>query len=229
MSFKTHLHFLLLFVLVALASCSETHVEDSVTILSPSGLEISSEGGSVQISFSASNTWTAQFISSTPDDWCSISQLTGESGTHVIIIEATKNDTDRDRTAILRISVGDIYQDFALSQHYIEYLKLLPEEFMLGPESQTISVLVNCNFEVKVLIPTDCDWIHSLEQDISSPQFSFFVDDNKTENDRITTVSFSGGETGLFQNLLIRQRRKEIIVSGFDTDISIPGYGNNDW
>lgn len=206
---------------------TKPETEDEVKVLSSTNLEFAPEGGSLEVPFTASGSWTAQFISSSPDSWCIANSLSGTKDIRKISLSADGNNTNATRTATFRISSGKANADIAISQYYIEHLTLSQTVFTIGPESQTIEVIVTSNVDVNVVIPTSCSWAHITEETLSS--YKFLIEENPTDSVRTAEIRFSGGMTQLSQTVIITQDKNNSADPGLGSDIDIPGFGNEDW
>lgn len=204
--------------------------EGEVRVLSSTNLEFTPEGGTLQISFTSSDSWTAQFVSSSPNSWCTVEPFSGTKDIQSISISADENNTNATRTATLRISSEKAKADVFISQYYIEFLTLSQTEFTVGPESQTIEVFVNSNTVLSVEIPTSCSWIHKTEESsLSTESYKFLINENTTDASRTVAIRFYGGKSQLSQTVVIIQDKKNATDSGLASDIEIPGYENDNW
>lgn len=208
---------------------TKPETEDEVKVLLSTNLEFAPEGGSLEVSFNASGSWTAQFISSSPDSWCTANPLSGTKDIQIISLSADGNNTNATRTATFRISSGKANADIFISQDYIEHLTLSQTEFTIGPESQTLEVIVASNVDVNVEIPTSCSWAHKTEETSPSSSYKFLIDENSTDSARTAEIRFYGGKTQLSHTVVIIQNNNNSTDPGLGSDINIPGFGNEDW
>ena len=231
------LKFLALFCMMyGVASCEKqpiakqmpTETEDEIKVSSSLNQELPPEGGSVQLSFSSSGSWKAQFVSGSPSEWCSANPLSGEKGTQSISIYAGKNETDATRSAILRITSGNRSADITISQYYVELLTISQNEINIGPESQSIKVSVTSNVSVSVDVPQDCTWVRC-SSDSSSSLYSFIIEENSSSESRTAEIRFCGGKTQLSQILRIVQNKKEDSNPNLGFDVDAPGFGDAEW
>lgn len=94
-------------------------IPDKVEITSgQTGIVVSSEGGTEQISFTASSAWTASVDSAL--DWCSISPESGEAGSNVVTITLAKNESTEERQATIQIKCGLASLSLLISQEPAE-------------------------------------------------------------------------------------------------------------
>lgn len=236
MSFRLRFLVILFCLFFEVASCEKPPItpqiptvpEDKIEIYSSLNQELPPEGGSNQVSFSSSGPWTAQFISSSPNDWCAADPLSGAKETKFINLYAGENDTDATRTAILRISSGNECAEVTISQYYVEHLTIFPNEFIIGPESQSIKVSVTSNVSVGIDVPQSCTWVR-YSSDPSSSIYTLIIEENRSSELRTAEIWFYGGKTQLSQKLNIIQNKNEDSNPGIHCDIEIPGFEDNDW
>ena len=77
---------------------------------------LGTEGGSVDITFTASDAWTAGVINTRADSWVSVSPTSGAKGSGKITIKAAANDTPDERGATIQIKSGTTTKSITLTQ-----------------------------------------------------------------------------------------------------------------
>jgi len=223
-----------------MASCEKSSVgnvesdpqpdeKDVVEILSSKSIELSPDGDEAQVKFSSSGAWTARSVSGFSIEWCDVTPESGEKGEQTIIISADGNDTDKPRSARLVITSGDASAEVEISQHYVEYLTLSHDVANIGAEGGFLEVEVVSNVDVAVEIPDDCTWVILDESASDRRMYKFSIEENKDKDSRSVEIIFCGGRSKLRKGILITQDKIDSDDNGLGSDVSIPGYGNDEW
>ena len=91
-------------------------VSDYISALGKTEFEVDPKGGSVELSFSSTNRWTA----ATEASWLALSQTEGEPGKATVTVIAEENpDEEASRTATVIVSCGEEKVEFTIFQDVV--------------------------------------------------------------------------------------------------------------
>ena len=126
-----------------------------LVVTSPTSIELSADGGSSTINFTANRDWT----SSCSDSWVSISPASGSAadGPVAIRVSCNANTTYEDRTATLTIRMEDLSQTISIRQPANLGVVLSTNKYELTSDARTIEVEVKANIQYKVEV--SASWI----------------------------------------------------------------------
>lgn len=162
--------FLLIFVVICCSKTEPDNPETPVTPAEPDKLElaasvdrnpvVSVEGGTVEISFTASTSWSASIINDRADAWCSVSPAGGGAGSGKITVTVKENSEPDDRSATVVIKAGTASQIINITQKQKDAIILTATKFELPEEGGEFSVEIKSNVSFKYTISEDAkDWI----------------------------------------------------------------------
>ncbi len=145
------------------------------------------EGGEEEISFSASDPWTA----SISGVWCGIKPASGDSGPATIVITAKENDSIDERTAVLTIKSGKATEKITISQKPKGALTLTKSRFDVKPAGGKIEIVVKSNIEFTYIIDENSkEWIKPEEtKGLKSTSLIFNISENKEVESREGTIT----------------------------------------
>lgn len=143
--------------------------------------KISTEGGTITISFNASTVWTAQAINDRADAWCTVSPANGNAGAGTITITAKENTDTDERSASINIKAGTAQQTIKVTQKQKDALTITASTFEVPAEGKDIDIEVKSNVNVKYKITDECkDWIkHVSTKAIKTSTLTFAVSKNE--------------------------------------------------
>lgn len=110
--------------------------------LDAAAANFTTEGGSIIVTFTSSDAWTAEVINNRADEWCSISPASGSAGDAKITITTTVNDTTDDRTATVIIKSGTTQKAIAVSQKQKDALNITFSKFEITADGGEIEIEV---------------------------------------------------------------------------------------
>ena len=213
----------------AAASCKITVRLFPETLSFPTGQQrdfvIGSEGGSVQLQFKASESWTISAINDRADSWLTFSPKSGDAGECSVTISAAPSDELDDRSATLQLSCGDVTADITVTQKQKDALTLTSSLFELGPEGGAVLVTVKSNVAFSFSVEESAvSWIKYVEtKSYDTHTLLFSVLENTAVPSReghveITATGFSETvviyQAGVEPSLVLSQTEYEIEAEG---------------
>ena len=212
---------LLCVALLILASCVKA---PELTLTGPSSIELSVDGSSGSITFTANRDWTV----SCSDSWVTVSPSRGTAsdGTVTVTVRCNANTTYEDRSATVTIRMEELSQSVTVRQPANLGVIVSTQSFVLTSEARTIDVDVQAN--VQYTVETSEDWIKQPgTKGLTSTKYSFSILENTTYDDRegrITIKAQSGGVPD--QVITVKQAQKDAIIVK-DTSFDMP-YGGGE-
>ena len=167
--------FSLFLVIALLAGCSKSEPDnpipekpkqESVTLSSGTNAApvIATAGGSTNVSFTASSSWSASIINTKADSWCSVSPTSGGAGAATITITVKENTTPDNRSASVVIKAGTATQTIKVEQKQQDALTVTASSFEVPAEGGEIKVTAKSNVSFTHTISTDAQkWIKAVE------------------------------------------------------------------
>ena len=173
--------------------------EAVVTLTSTPTPVLGAEGGSVDVTFTATDAWKAMPINNRADGWLSLSPESGSKGNGKVTLTATANDTGDERSATIKIWAGGVSAQVTLTQKQADALVVSASKTQLGKEAGSFTVTVRTNIEFTYEIEMGADWLHEAgTKAITSHKLTFSVDANEDtapREGRIAISSSLGKET----------------------------------
>ena len=212
---------LLCVALLILVSCVKA---PELTLTSSSSLELSVDGSSGSITFTANRDWTV----SCSDSWVTVSPSKGTAsdGTVTVTVRCNANTTYEDRSATVTIRMEELSKTVTVRQPANLGVIVSTQSFVLTSEARTIDVDVQAN--VQYTVETSVDWIKQPgTKGLTSTKYSFSILENTTYDDRegrITIKAQSGGVPD--QVITVKQAQKDAIIVK-DTSFDMP-YGGGE-
>ena len=121
---------------------------------------ISTDGGTLSVTFNASTAWSAQAVNDRADGWCSVSPSSGNAGAATITITAKANTEPDERSASINIKAGTAAQTIKVTQKQKDALTVTASTFEVPAEGKDINIEVKANVNVTYKIDQQCsDWI----------------------------------------------------------------------
>ena len=152
--FTQLLHFCFVAVLLTfVTACSKE--EDSISV-SPSSIELSSQGA--QFTVTSNVDWT---LTQSGNYKFSVSPVNGLAGTATVSVSYTVNDTDQAREATVSVAGGSAVATLQLTQQPLEF-SVSEETMSFGAEASTKSLKIQSNTDWNINGITIPDWITSI-------------------------------------------------------------------
>ena len=121
---------------------------------------ISTDGGTLSVTFNASTAWSAQAVNDRADGWCSVSPTSGNAGSGTITITAKANTEPDERSASINIKAGTATQTIKVTQKQKDALTVTSSTFEVPAEGKDINIEVKANVSVTYKIDQQCSgWI----------------------------------------------------------------------
>lgn len=195
-----------------------------LTITSASTINLSADGSSGSITFTANRAWTA----SSSDSWVTVSPSSGEASDKpvTVSVRCNANTTYEDRTATVTIRVEDLSKNVTIQQPANLGIIVPTRAFVLTSEGRTIDVEVQANVQYTVDISTD--WIRQPgTKGLTSTQYSFIIAENTTYDDREGKITIKSQNTSVPDQVIsVKQAQKDAILVK-DTSFDMP-YGGGE-
>lgn len=241
----------LAFASVIMLSCTQPEEKkitpDPEPIVVPDKLELSagtdvkptftSDGGDVQISFTASTPWTASVINTRADNWISVSPSSGNAGSASVTVTVDASTSYDERGATVRISCGTVNEDIVVTQKQLDALILSPSRQEMTVKGGTITIKAMSNVSYTYEIGEDCAaWVtEEKTKGLVSTDYMFRVAPNEQVEPREGTIVFNGAgksetvhiyQHGITPTMVISKNR--FVVDEFENEIKVEVSSNVD-
>ena len=241
----------LAFASVIMLSCTQPEEKkitpDPEPIVVPDKLELSagtdvkptftSDGGDVQISFTASTPWTASVINTRADNWISVSPSSGNAGSASVTVTVDASTSYDERGATVRISCGTVNEDVVVTQKQLDALILSPSRQEMTVKGGTITIKAMSNVSYTYEIGEDCAaWVtEEKTKGLVSTDYMFRVAPNEQVEPREGTIVFNGAgksetvhiyQHGITPTMVISKNR--FVVDEFENEIKVEVSSNVD-
>ena len=166
-------HLLLVLIALVAFSCGKSEPENTEPTPAPKPTDkielaagtdlnpvISTDGGTLSVTFNASTAWSAQAVNDRADGWCSVSPTSGSAGSGTITITAKANTEPDERSASINIKAGTATQTIKVTQKQKDALTVTSSTFEVPAEGKDINIEVKANVNVTYKIDEQCSsWI----------------------------------------------------------------------
>ena len=188
-----------------------------LTITSSPTVELSVDGGSETITFTANRAWTI----SASDSWISISPKSGEASKDLVTVRVScnANTTYEDRTAMVILKMEDQTQIVTIKQPANLDLIVQAHSYEMAAKGGNLEIDVRANVRYEISI--NADWIRLVEtKGLTTNTLLFNVSTNNSSEMRSATITFSG--SGFLQTITVNQlgQEKQEIPKGA-TDLGV--------
>ena len=192
--------------LMGLVSCEKA---PDLTISSPESIDLSVDGSSGSISFTANRDW---YVSAS-DSWVSVSPSSGKAsdGTVTVTVRCNANTTYDDRTATVTIRMEELSQSVTVRQPANKGIVLPKQVFDLQADAKSIDIEVQAN--VQYTISTSVDWIKQTgTKGLTSKTLAFSIEENKTYDPREGKITIKPQEGNAQEQVIsVRQAQKDAL------------------
>lgn len=209
--------------------------KDKPTITIPSSVNknpvIGQGGGKAEVTFTASDSWTASVINTRADDWVSVSPQSGGKGDGKITITAKENGTTDERSATIQIKCGTASQNIVLTQKQKDSFTASASKTEIGRDGGTFTIEVKANVDFTFNIDSGADWItHLSTKALKQSTITFSVaanDDTAARQGQITVKSSAGQEVfkvyqdGDVPAIILGTHNAEISATGGSISIEV--------
>ena len=151
------------------------------TVIVDSSYDFSAEGGTVTLTMTMTEAWTANAVGG--GTWCTLSKKSGKAGEAKIVIKVKPNDTGAARSCTVKISSKSTVGTIVINQEQNNILKAEPAKFEVPAEGGEYTPEITANVEFEVMF--DADWIVWEDGKIT-------VDANESEEPREAVITLQG-------------------------------------
>lgn len=180
-----------------------------LTITSTSAVDLSVDGSSGSITFTANRDWTA----SSSDSWVSISPSSGKAsdGTVTVTVRCNANTTYDDRTATVTIRMEDLSKTVTVRQPANKGVILPKQLFDLQSDANSIDVEVQAN--VQYTVSSSVDWIKQAgTKGLTSKTLTFSIEENKTYDPREGKITIKPQDSNVQEQVIsVKQAQKDAL------------------
>lgn len=202
----TSISVILLAMAIVIASCQK---EPELTLTSSPSVELSVDGSSGTITFTANRDWSV----SSSDSWVSVSPSHGVASDKPITVNVScnANTTYDDRMATVSISMEGLSQVVTVRQPANKGIILPKQVFDIQSDSKSIDVEVQAN--VQYSISTSVNWIkHINTKGLTSNTLTFSIEENTSYDSREGTITIKSQEGNIQEQVIsVRQAKKDAI------------------
>lgn len=180
-----------------------------LTITSTSSIELSVDGSSGSITFTANRDWTA----SSSDPWVTISPSSGKAsdGTVTVTVRCNANTTYDDRTATVTIRMEDLSKTVTVRQPANKGVILPKQVYDLQSGANSIDVEVQAN--VQYTVSTSADWIKQTgTKGLTSKTLTFSIEENKTYDSREGKITIKPQDGSVQEQVIsVKQAQRDAL------------------
>lgn len=206
-----HLYLLLLTLagatVLAFSACVKA---PQVTISTPENIELSADGSSGSITFTANRDWSIRCSES----WISVTPSSGQASKDAITVRVScgANTTYEDRQATVTITAEDAVQTTIIKQPANLGIVLPTQSFNIASDARSIEVQVQAN--VQYTVSVSADWIKQTgTKGLTSNTLTFSIEQNETYDARSANIIIKPqNATVLAQTISVVQAQKDAIL-----------------
>lgn len=195
-----------------------------LTLTGPASVDLSVDGGSGTISFTANRDWKV----SCSDSWVTVSPSSGTAsvGPVSVTVRCNANTTYEDRTATVTITIESISQTVSVKQPANQGVVIATQVYNVPFSANTIDVEVQANMQYAVT--TDAAWIKQTgTKALASKTLTFSIEENKGYDAREGKISIKPQGDNLAEQIIsVKQAKKDALIIK-ETSFSVPGAGGN--
>lgn len=193
---------------------------------------LGSGGGSIEVSFTSSDAWTAGVINTRADSWVTVSPASGSKGKGKITITAAANETPDERGATIQIKCGSIAKTITLTQKQKDAFTATASKTEIGNDGGSFTIEVKANVDFSFTIDQGTEWIkHVSTKALKTSTITFEVSKNEEVSKRegkVTVKSSVGNEVikvyqaGATPTIVLSTNNASITATGgnFQVDVT---------
>lgn len=202
-----------------------TPTPDEITVSQESlsyfteGMEFGADADNRTVYFSSNCDWKVEVAT---NDWCKVSPSEGTTGEGSFVVSVEENTDPEERNTTVTLKAGAVEKTINVVQKGIQAsVEVARTSFEVMPEGEIITLDITANVEYQVVIPSDCDWIRSVE----TANDSFEVLPNESTQERSATlvvesagepVSISVRQQGVPEELVFSDESASLFANGID-------------
>lgn len=164
--------------------------------LSSTQLPVLQEGGTYNMTFTASADWKAEVDETRSASWLSIEPMSGGAGTVTLSVTATSNETYDERNATVTLISGAARENFVVNQKQKDALMVTSNKVEVSSVGGGIEIEVKANisFESEVEQPAQ-EWITPVvTRGLTTSTLLFDVKENESQEKREGKIVIRSGE-----------------------------------
>ena len=204
---RKYLWLVLCSAFLLIAACQKA---PELTLTGSSNIELSVDGSSATITFTANRDWRV----SSSDSWVSVSPSSGTAsdGPVSVTVRCNANTTYDDRTATVTITMEELSQAITVRQPANLGIILPSQSFDLQSDARSIEVEVKSNVEYSV--ETSVDWIKQTgTKGLTSKTLTFSIEENKTYDPREGKITIKSKVSSVPDQVIsVKQAQKDAII-----------------
>ena len=211
----------LLSLIAVIPSCQKA---PELTITGPTSIELSADGSSGSITFTANRDWRV----SSSDSWVTVSPSSGTAsdGTVTVTVRCNANTTYEDRTATVTITMEELSKTVTIRQPANLGIVLPTQAFDLQSGAKTIDVTVQANVDYSVDI--SANWIKQTgTKALSSKTLTFSIEENTTYDNREGKITLKPKQAGVAEQVISVKQAQKDALNVEKTTYDMP-YGGGD-
>lgn len=204
---RKYLWLVLCSAFLLIAACQKA---PELTLTGSSNIELSVDGSSATITFTANRDWRV----SSSDSWVSVSPSSGTAsdGPVSVMVRCNANTTYDDRTATVTITMEELSQAITVRQPANLGIVLPSQSFDLQSDARSIDVEVKAN--VDYTVETSVDWIKQTgTKGLTSKTLTFSIEENKTYDPREGKITIKSKVSSVPDQVIsVKQAQKDAII-----------------
>lgn len=208
-------------VALAFSSCVKA---PELTVTSPTSIDLSVDGSSSKITFTANRDWTVRSANS----WVTISPSSGAAsdGPVTVNISCAGNTTYEDRSATITISIDGQSETITVTQPANLGVVLPTRSYDLASDSRSLDVEVQANVQYSVIISDK--WIKQTgTKGLATNRLTFSIEENDTYDARSATITIKPQNATVQEQVItVKQAQKDALIVK-DTSFDMP-YGGGE-
>lgn len=196
-------------VLVSVICCSKSELDNSDDEVPPGNSDIlelaattdsspvvATEGGTIDVFFTASTSWTASAINDRADAWSSVSPKSGNAGSGKITITIKENSELEDRFISVVIKAGKVSKYINVTQKQKDAVILTSTKYEFTEEGGELCVEVKSNVSYDYEISEDAKgWIKYIRtKALSASKLIFSIEKNESIDSRSGMIIIGKGD-----------------------------------
>ena len=207
---KRNLLFAVLAITGFLFGMSSCQKAPELTITGPTNIELSADGSSASITFTANRDWKV----TSSDSWVSVSPSSGTAadGAVSVTVRCNANTTYEDRTATVTIKMEELSQAVMVKQPANLGIVLPSKSYNLESGANSIAVEVQAN--VGYSVSSSVDWIKQTgTKGLSSTTYTFSVEENTSYDNREGTITIKSQNSKVSDQVItVKQSQKDALI-----------------
>lgn len=186
--------------------------QDDTLKVSSSKFEVEADGEQITIEVKANIEFDFE-IDEDAEDWIT-HRATRAMKTTTLVFDIAENKDSKEREANITISGGDLKEVVTITQEGLKpEITLSQDEFTVSSSKETISVKVESNVDVEVVIPSRVKWVkQKTTRATTTTTYYFEISANEDYNDREAEIEFVNEKHDLSESITITQKQKDAIV-----------------